>query len=225
MTSFYKNYLDSTSATHAAAVAATTTQSTPSASSSTSFNIAGPPPVAPITGQEKEKTEVELAKEHELKTGRKVEVNDDGEIIDKRQLMQGGLNVVQKPKKLGPQLPGGGGFALTISEREKLAADNRQGPVAKEEASIGSLLHPGVSAEERKRQMRERQSREIERQMTELERKRKREEEEAREQNVVKKKERRNDETKVEMLKRMAEERRKKREEEAKERLKLEQSQ
>ncbi|GAA5936510.1 nuclear speckle splicing regulatory family 1 protein [Sporobolomyces koalae] len=205
MTSFYKSYLDSTSATHAAAVAATLAK--PS-SSPASFTVQAPP--AP----EREKTEVEIAREFEEKTGKKLEVNDDGEIVDKRQLMAGGLNIVSKPKKLGPQLPGassGGGFSVPISERTKAASTTDGRGLGTDSQS---LLHPGVSAEERKRQMRERQSREIERQMVELDKKRKREQEEARELNVAKKKERRNDESKVEMLKRMAEERRKKREEE-----------
>jgi len=218
MTSFYKSYLDSTSAKHDAAVAATKQQP-----QQNSFNITAPPPSASKVEQEREKTEVELAKEHELKTGKKIEVNDDGEIIDKRQLMQGGLNVVSKPKKLGPQLPGSsstgvGGFSLTIAERQKQAREEEAKKKKDDDSTgggLGGLLHPGLSAEERRKQMRERQSREIERQMVELEKKRKREQEEEKERMVVQKKERRNDETKVEMLKRMAEERRKKREQDA----------
>lgn len=196
MTSFYKQYLDKTSATHEAAVLASQRPT----SSSSSFTISAPP-------TEKEKTDVELAKEFEEKSGKKVEMNDDGEIIDKRQLMSGGLNVVKK--KLGPQLPGsGGGFSLPISARKE--SERRK------EESTGSLLHPGQSAEERRRAMRERQSREIERQMVELEKKRKREAEESEKGRVEKVAKRRNDETKVEELKRKAEERRKKREEEMK---------
>lgn len=206
MLSFYKQYLDTTSATHEAAVLASQQQqpTASSSSSSSSFTIQAPP-------TEKEKSDLELAKEFEEKSGKKVEVNDDGEIMDKRQLMSGGLNIVKK--KLGPQLPGsgGGGFSLPISARQE--SGRKEG---EEEESTGNLLHPGQSAEERRRAMRERQSREIERQMVELEKKRKRDQEESDKGRVEKVQKRRNDETKVEELKRKAEERRKKREEEMK---------
>ncbi|GAA6043601.1 hypothetical protein JCM8097_008281 [Rhodosporidiobolus ruineniae] len=195
MTSFLKNYLDATSESHAAAVAAS--QSKKPVFGPT-FNVAPPP---------KEKTDAELAAEAEAKLGRKIELNDDGEILDRRQLMTGGLNIVAKPKAPGA---GGksGGFAAPISQRA---------PPTQEEqdrvAAAQAMLHPGISAEERRRQQRERQSREIERQMVALEEKRKREAEEMLE-HKVQKVAKRNDEDKVAALKRAAEERRKKREEE-----------
>ncbi|GAA5896452.1 hypothetical protein JCM6882_001017 [Rhodosporidiobolus microsporus] len=194
MTSFLKNYLDSTSAAHDAAVAASTSKKPVFGPT---FNVAPPP---------KQKTDAEIAAEAEAKLGRKIELNDDGEILDRRQLMTGGLNVVSKPR--APGASKSGGFAVPISARA---------PPSKEEQDRAntSLLHPGISPAERARQARERQSREIERQMVALEERRKREAEEQLEQKVQKVA-KRNDEDKIAALKRAAEERRKKKEEEKK---------
>ncbi|GAA5971140.1 hypothetical protein JCM8115_003072 [Rhodotorula mucilaginosa] len=192
MTSFLKNYLDSTEAVHAAAVAATSTDA---------------PRVAlgPQRPTEKEKTDAELAAEVEAQTGRKIEINDEGEIVDRRQLMAGGLNLV-KPKTTS-------GFAVPISARTAPKSDrDRSDPNGGH--STESLLHPGLSAAERARQSRERHSREVERQMLALEEKRKREADEALEQKVQKVA-KRNDDDRVAQLKKAAEERRKKRLEEA----------
>lgn len=191
MSSFYKSYLDATAKVHDAAVAASLSK-TPGPTAGPSFNVALPPAT---------QTEAQLAAEFSAKTGRMVEVNDEGIIIDKRQLMSGGLNLVAKPKATAA-----GGFAAPIAARAPFAAGG----------SSTSLLNPGISAAERGRQSRERHSREVERQMVELETKRKREAEEVLAQKVQKVA-KRNDETKVEELKRKAEERRLKREQDAKE--------
>lgn len=199
MSSFYKTYLDTTSKAHDAAVAASLSKP------STSFTIAPPPPTSETP------TDAQIAAEFAEKTGKKVEVNDEGVIIDKRQLMSGGLNLVSKPKVFGPSTgPSLGGFARPIAEREALEASSRSGSATGGVGGLGG----GLSAAERGRQSRERHSREVERQVVELEKKRKREAEEelGRE---VKKVEKRNGEGKVEELRRMAEERRRKREEEA----------
>lgn len=192
MAAFYKSYLDTTSKAHDAAVAASLSKKPVLGPS---FNVAPPPPT---------KSEAELAAEVSAKTGRHIEVNDDGQIVDKRQLMSGGLNIVAKPK-LGPSL-GPGGFAAPISARDSSVSSG---------AASASPLATGMSAAERGRLARERHSREIERQMVALEEKRKRDAEEQLEQKVQKVA-KRNDETKVEKLKREAEERRQKREAEAK---------
>ncbi|GAA5988184.1 hypothetical protein JCM10908_002100 [Rhodotorula pacifica] len=195
MTSFLKNYLDSTEAVHAAAVAATSTDAP---------RIA----LGPQRPTEKEKTDAELAAEVEAQTGRKIEINDEGEIIDRRQLMTGGLNVVK------PKTSSSAGFAVPIAARTaaRSARDGSSDPSNKN--STESLLHPGLSAAERARQSRERHSREVERQMLALEEKRKREAEEQLEQKVQKVA-KRNDDDRVAQLKKAAEERRKKRLEEA----------
>ncbi|KAM0752282.1 hypothetical protein T439DRAFT_324354 [Meredithblackwellia eburnea MCA 4105] len=198
MSNFLKSYLDTTSKAHDAAVAASLSKE------ETSFTIAPPKP------QEKEKTDVQLAAELAATTGRRVELNDDGQIIDHRELLAGGLNIIAKPKPNG-----GGGFSAPINARTA-NADRNSAFSSSDASKIDSLLNPsGLSAAERGRQARERQSREVERQMVALEERRKREAEEALE-SKVQKVAKRNDESKVEELKRKAEERRKKREEDAK---------
>lgn len=54
--------------------------------------------ILPVRVEEpKEKSDIELAKELEAK-GKKVIINDEGQVADKRQLLSAGLNVVAKPK-------------------------------------------------------------------------------------------------------------------------------
>lgn len=59
----------------------------------------------PIMETEKEKTDLEIAKEMEAK-GTKIILNDDGQIVDKRQLLTAGLNIIKKPKPSGSTAPG-----------------------------------------------------------------------------------------------------------------------
>ncbi|KAM0789221.1 hypothetical protein ACM66B_000065 [Microbotryomycetes sp. NB124-2] len=195
LSAFFKTYLDANDKVHEQAVAAASAAK--DQKTKPIFTVE-PPPL--------QKSEAEIATDFERKTGRHVEVNDDGEIVDKRQLMSGGLNIVAKKQDSSKSASSGagGGFSQRISDRAPGSSDG----------TSESLLPPGMSKAERARQARERHSREIERQMVALEEKRKREAEEQL-QNKVEKFVKRNDETKVERLKREAEERRKKREQEA----------
>lgn len=195
ISAFLKSYLDTTSKEHDLAVAASLSK-TPA---TTSFTVAAPPT----------KTEAQLAAEVSAATGRHIEVNDDGIIIDKRELLAGGLNLVAKPKVPGASGAGAGGFSAPISARGA-AGGSGDGT-----GGSGGPRPPGLSAAERGKQSRERHSREVERQMFELDAKRKREADEVLE-SKVQKVAKRNDETKVEELKRKAEERRLKREADAK---------
>ncbi|QDS75053.1 hypothetical protein FKW77_006527 [Venturia effusa] len=54
--------------------------------------------IAPI---DIEKTDIEIAAEAKAK-GTDVILNDDGQIVDKRQLLTAGLNIIKKPKPAGP---------------------------------------------------------------------------------------------------------------------------
>lgn len=51
----------------------------------------------PMASLEKEKTDIEIAAEAKAK-GTDVTLNDDGQIVDKRQLLTAGLNILKKPK-------------------------------------------------------------------------------------------------------------------------------
>ncbi|CZR67251.1 uncharacterized protein PAC_17150 [Phialocephala subalpina] len=84
MTSFYKNMLEKGEQKHAEVVKA----------------VEDRLQQGPIEEEEKEKekTEADLAREINEKTGAGIAVNDEGQVVDKRQLLTGGLNIVAKPK-------------------------------------------------------------------------------------------------------------------------------
>ena len=110
-------------------------------------------------GEAKEKTEADLAREINEKGGR-VTVNEDGEVVDKRELLTGGLNVGAKKK--------------AEMQQEKA----RRAPEAKPASQSR-----GVYASGGKQAMRDRQTRMIEAQIEET-LKRQREEEEAEAQKI-----------------------------------------
>ena len=85
--------------------------------------------------EEKEKTEADLAREINEKTGGAIAVNDEGQVVDKRQLLKGGLNIAAKPKDAvasrtpregssmsdrnrGPEFVGAGGGKQAMRERQ-----------------------------------------------------------------------------------------------------------
>ena len=114
MAAFYANYLENSSASRQAAVQAA--------------SAIGPKPIQGPALKPADfdlpKNEIELAKEATSRLGHVVELNEDGEIVDKRELLAGGLNV-SVPNKSGVSLlglagkPTSGGFALPISQRKR----------------------------------------------------------------------------------------------------------
>ena len=195
LSSFYKQYLEQDSEAHAQAIKAAE-----AAAASSSASGAGAGQGAKTTQQdEQEKTEAQLAREFQARTGKQVQVNDDGQVVDKRELLTGGLNVASKKRTYGAASKPSGGFGVKISERT---------PVAEEDKYVGPNTKEAI---ERGKQSRARHSREVERQMLALEERRKREAEDQL-QHEVHKVAKRNNEDKVAALKRKAEERRKARE-------------
>jgi hypothetical protein len=91
---------------------------------------------------DKEKTEAEIAREINEKKAGAIAVNDEGQVVDKRQLLKGGLNILAKPKS----------SISTPSRGASTASDRTRG------SSI-------VGAGGRKQAMRERQSRMMEAQL------------------------------------------------------------
>ncbi|KAB5558478.1 coiled-coil domain-containing protein 55 [Coniochaeta sp. 2T2.1] len=119
-------------------------------------------PEGEATDGEKAKTEEDLAKEL-LQKGKKITINEDGQIVDKRELLQGGLNVNAKKK------------AEAIREKSKNAAG--QGNLSQSKAGV---FVGGKQA------MRERQTRMLETQLEEsLKRAREEEEEEKKKVELV----------------------------------------
>ncbi|ODN97065.1 hypothetical protein I350_08044 [Cryptococcus amylolentus CBS 6273] len=132
LTAFYKNMLDSEESKHAAAVAASEKPTM-----GPSLAIRPPPAPSKPLYDEEEEYDPFLAREAKNApsstsaappvngqgglrqarstriddaTGKEVEINDDGEVIDKRSLLKAGLNIMKKPKTEVPN-------SLTSSQR------------------------------------------------------------------------------------------------------------
>ncbi|KAL7270803.1 hypothetical protein RUND412_006478 [Rhizina undulata] len=81
MSSFYRNMLEKTESKHDAMIAA--------AETSTASTTKDPQPSA---SKPKEKSDLEVAQELSAK-GKNVEINEEGQVVDKTQLLSGGLNL------------------------------------------------------------------------------------------------------------------------------------
>lgn len=79
----------------------------------------------PVEEAEKEKTDAEIADELR-KQGKKVILNDDGQVADQRQLLSAGLNVIAKPKPVS-----------TVSSSAAAAATSKYTPPSHASASKG----------------------------------------------------------------------------------------
>lgn len=145
MTGFYKEMLDREEKAHAEIMRA-----------AEEAKKAGPKAPGAEAEGEKEKTESELAQEI-IDKGGKITINEDGQVVDKRQLLKGGLNVGAKKK------------AEVQQEKSRHAAG----------AGDGAARRGVFSGTGGKQAMRERQSRMLEAQLEEsLKRAREEEEEE-----------------------------------------------
>jgi len=154
-------------------------------------------------------SEAQLAEDASQRLGRHIQVNEDGEIVDKRELLVGGLNV-NLPKVGGISLAGlagptkPSGFALPISQRGSntfttgRAGESGGGVTNAETARRGFLARQRLSSE-------------MERQMLELEEKKRKADADQLERGSAKMA-KRNDASRIEELKRKALERRKERE-------------
>ncbi|KAG9246985.1 putative nuclear speckle splicing regulatory protein 1 like protein [Calycina marina] len=140
MSSFYKNMLERGERNHAEVVKAVEESIKEG-------------PVLEEEG-EKQKTDVDIAREINAKKAGAILVNDEGQVVDKRQLLKSGLNVAAKPK---PPSASAHRHGISVSDRSR-----------------GSEF---VGAGGGKQAMRERQSRMMEEQLLEAT-KRAREEEE-----------------------------------------------
>ncbi|KAK6543801.1 hypothetical protein TWF694_000532 [Orbilia ellipsospora] len=141
ITSFYKNMLDNTEKEHEELVKATEKKQ-----GEPSFLMP-----RPGEGVKKDKTEAEIAADLNKTAAGSIDVNDEGQVVDKRQLLGAGLNV--KPK------------APSTSSRSQDESRSRQ---SRDNYSRSSNDY---QANKSKRDMRERQSRMIEQQLEEATRK------------------------------------------------------
>lgn len=97
-----------------------------------------------------EKTDAQIAQEAE-ETGLKVQLNDDNQIIDKRQLLKAGLNVTKspaaRPRTTASQAPSSS--ASTYHGKRK-SRDSRQNESQQIQAEYMRLEREGAEAEEKK---------------------------------------------------------------------------
>lgn len=128
MTSFYKNMLEKGEQKHAEVVKAVEERIKTG-------------PVEEVE-EENQKTEADIAREINEKSGGSIAINDEGQVVDKRQLLKGGLNIALKPK----------GAASSNAARDGKAMSDRTKPAF-------------VGAGGGKQAMRERQTRMMEAQL------------------------------------------------------------
>lgn len=116
LTSLYSSMLEDGAAKHAAAMAASTGKPAPGPSLAIR-----PPPQQEFNDEEEYDPLLAAQAKSKLaagtrtinaETGKEIEINDDGEIVDKRSLLKAGLNIT---KKAGPALPP----SLTAGRREQ----------------------------------------------------------------------------------------------------------
>lgn len=103
MTSFYKNMLEKGEQKHAEVVKAVDER------------IKNGPLEEVET--EKKKTDVDIAREINEKSGGSIAINEEGEVVDKRQLLKGGLNVAPKAKTAAPPSASRGGASMSDRSR------------------------------------------------------------------------------------------------------------
>ncbi|KIY43430.1 hypothetical protein FISHEDRAFT_10959, partial [Fistulina hepatica ATCC 64428] len=137
MTHFYRKLLEDSNETHEAAVSAT--QKRTIGPQMPNLTISKPPDKGPVSDAELAR----LAGEQ----GKEVELNDDNQIVDKRELLAAGLNLsAPNTRNLG--------LHLSSKGKQKEAADEPQ-------------VHRAVGTAASRREINERRMREIEQQMKE----------------------------------------------------------
>ncbi|TGO58818.1 hypothetical protein BOTNAR_0174g00080 [Botryotinia narcissicola] len=85
MTSFYKNMLEKGEQKHAEILKAAEERIKQG-------------PQEDVTEDEKTKTDADIAREINEKKGGNIAINDEGQVVDKRELLKGGLNIIPKAK-------------------------------------------------------------------------------------------------------------------------------
>lgn len=205
MAKFYEQYLSSSAQAHqAASEAARQPQASTSKLQQQQQQVYDDEPVS----------DVHLAKEAATRLQKVVEVNEDGQVVDRTELLSGGLNIAPPRKKQGPAKPGEeeqqlGGFAIPIAERARREREERLAAQAASGAAEADEPHwSGRDRRELERERKQRQSAAVEKQILEI-RKRQAEEAELDHQQQVQKVAKRNDAGKIEALKRAAAERKK----------------
>ena len=152
MTNFYKNMLEKGEERHAEVVKAVEERIKSG-------------PKQEDEEKDKAKTEADLAREINEKAGGAIAINDEGQVVDKRQLLKGGLNIVPKPKGAASEGPQRGGPPVADRSRGsafvgagggKQAMRERQSRMM--EAQLEQATKRALEVEEEERQKVERAS-------------------------------------------------------------------
>ena len=196
MAHFYRKLLEESESDHSAAVAATQKR-TVGPTMPQNLTITKPPEViaaaADPSDAPKPASDVELA-QRALQEGKHVELNDDNQIVDKRELLSAGLNLRgTNTRRLGQQKAG---------DKSK---EGEHAPV-----------HTAVGAAASRKEIEERRRREIQQQLREEEERRKKEREEEERARMARMVAKRNTEQDVMSAKERYLARKRQREEEAK---------
>ncbi|KAK6341298.1 hypothetical protein TWF696_008377 [Orbilia brochopaga] len=148
---FYRNMLNDTERQHEELVKATEKKP-----DEPSFLMTRPGEEEEDTSKRKmkERSDAEIAAELNKRAAGSVDVNDEGQVVDKRQLLGAGLNIKPKPKP-------------SASSSSRSQEDDRVRGARGADSRPGNEYH----ANKAKREMRERQSRMIEQQLEEAGRK------------------------------------------------------
>jgi hypothetical protein len=99
----------------------------------------GAPAATAEEEKEKEKTEAQMAAELNAR-GAHIAVNDDGQIVDKRQLLSAGLNVAPKPKTAAPTVGKPGAGPSSASRTRPVQTGGRAGQRARQTEMIAAQL-------------------------------------------------------------------------------------
>jgi coiled-coil domain-containing protein 55 len=152
MTNFYKNMLERGEQKHAEVVKAVEERIK-----------AGPKEEE--EEEEKQMTDADIAREINEKANGAIAINDEGQVVDKRQLLKGGLNIVPKPKGSAPVSAPRGGSSMSDRSRGsgfvgagggKQAMRERQSRMM--EAQLEQATKRALEEEEEERQKIERAS-------------------------------------------------------------------
>ncbi|PKY02746.1 hypothetical protein P168DRAFT_272225 [Aspergillus campestris IBT 28561] len=142
MLGFYRDVLSRGEEEHAAAMRAAD-----EAAKRVKEGVAGTEEEEKEKEASKEKTEAQVAAELNAR-GARVAVNDEGSVVDKRQLLSAGLNVAPKPKAAPSAAPGGGAARPAAKVRADGApTSGRAGQRARQTEMIAAQLEKQAQEE------------------------------------------------------------------------------
>ncbi|PWZ02256.1 hypothetical protein BCV70DRAFT_198532 [Testicularia cyperi] len=187
MTAFYRDMINNKTAAREAAIAASLKQQQSAPTTAPSGQDSHLPKVGPksrsMSFSEAKDAVLATPNDDSSQPQRHVEVNDDGQVVDNRDLLSRGLNIISKRRDQGEDSESGGQKTEAERRQERRQRDKRR------QEEYEARMH--------RDERRARQSALIEEQMLELERKRKLEDQSERDKDLAQANARRNDQTAI----------------------------